>query len=131
MIQEVLARHSNKANLTRSAINFQAYLDAMEKKHKHKAKKKHRRHTTKYNRGTWNWIYHKYLQPDLTGHRRWTGGKVILLSLSKTCPPRHLPVSTERVSTPYNNISSTGQTYLIRFGTGHRIVQQMENLLQR
>ena len=103
----------------------------LKKKHKSLAKKKHRRHTTKFNRGTWDWIYHRYLQSDLTGHRRWTGGKVILSSLSKICPPRRLPVSTERVTTPYNNISSTVQTHLLRFGTGHKTVLKMENLLQR
>ena len=33
MIQEVLARYFYKARLTRSAINFQAYLDAMDHFH--------------------------------------------------------------------------------------------------
>ena len=79
--------------------------------------------------GTWKWIYSRFLNRDITGRRRWDGGKYFLMLMTKELPPIKLMYYPNDVPTLYNKEST--QTHFQKTGTGSQLVFGMEISVQR
>lgn len=79
--------------------------------------------------GTWKWIFRRFSNRDLTGRRRWDGGKHFLMLMAKELPSIKLMHLPNDVPTLYNK--GPTQTHFQKIGTGFKLVLGMESSVQR
>jgi len=102
----------------------------LRKKYPRRPMKKHRGRKRKYKNGTWRWIFRRFCRRDITGRRRWEGKKNHLTFLRRACPSVYLPRFGKKVPAPWVTLCGT-QVLLASFATGHGMVMEMEQVLQR